>query len=65
MSTHSCPRSKTDEWPYALESRPLISVARSSPPRPSNSGVALAEQSTEKTRRPSEGLSGDGESSSA
>ena len=58
-------KSKTCGSLYALVNVRLISAASSSPPRPSNSGVAFAEQSTKNSNRPSFGLSGKGVSSSA
>ena len=64
-SKHRLLRSKTCGSRYALERVRLISVASSFPPRPSNSGVAFAEQSTKNSILPSFGLPGSGTSSSA
>ena len=61
-SKHRLLRSKTCGSRYALERVRLISVASSFPPRPSNSGVAFAEQSTKNSILPSFGLPGSGTS---
>lgn len=65
FNIHNCPRSKALLDLYAEARLFAISLAKSSPPRPSKSGVAFAEQSTKNSILPSFGLSDAGMSISS